>query len=89
MFGEYQMMLGNFDNSFEDLAIRSPFVTLTLFIVVVFLIVSNVVLLNLIIARMSAAHERIDMHSFQEWQLLRAVRTERFLLLVRTCYLIS
>lgn len=75
-------MTGNFDSGYHDLAIRSPFVTLTLIIVVVFVIVSNVVLLNLIIARMSAVHERIDVHSFQEWQLLRAVRTQRFLLLV-------
>jgi ankyrin repeat protein len=72
---------GNYDSEYHALAATSPFVTLTLVIVVVFVIVSNVVLLNLIIARMSAVHERINLHSFQEWQLLRAVRTKRFLLL--------
>lgn len=76
-------MTGNFDSSYDDVAARPPFITLALIIVVVFVIVSNVVLLNLIIARMSAVHERIDAHSFQAWQLLRAVRTQRFLLLVR------
>lgn len=78
-----QVVTGNFDSSYDDTAARPPFITLTLIIVVVFVIVSNVVLLNLIIARMSAVHERIDAHSFQEWQLLRAVRTQRFLLLVK------
>jgi ankyrin repeat protein len=78
----FSASLGNFDSSFHDIAVKSPFVALVIVIDIVFIIVSNVVLLNLIIARMTAVHEKLDVHSFQEYQLLRAVRTKRFLLLV-------
>jgi ankyrin repeat protein len=78
----FSASLGNFDSSFHDIAVKSPFVALVIVIDIVFIVVSNVVLLNLIIARMTAVHEKLDVHSFQEYQLLRAVRTKRFLLLV-------
>ena len=73
--------LQNFDSTYESLAAGRSFFAISLCIEIVFVVLSSVVLLNLVIARMSAVHEKIDENSFQHWQFTRAVRTKKFLLL--------
>ena len=79
---------GNFDSTFNQLAAGSTYVAIAIIIEVFFIIATAVVLLNLIIARMSAVHERINVNSFQHWQFNRAQRTKKFLLLIQKLHIV-
>jgi hypothetical protein len=66
-FGNYET---NFAESFPDFDDR--FRSLSIAIELVYVVFTAVLLLNLVIARMSATHDKIDKIAFEEWRFLRA-----------------
>jgi ankyrin repeat protein len=67
----------------EDLStmVDNQFYEISVIIQVAFIFFTAVILLNLIIARMSATHNRIDDTSYQEWQFSQAKYCQEYLLL--------
>jgi flagellar assembly factor FliW len=51
----------------------------------VFVIFASVMLLNLVIARMSATHDAINEKSFEQWQFRRALSAKGYLLINERC----
>jgi len=68
-----------FDEQFDEFG--SQFRELSIAVEVTYIIFSAVVLLNLVIARMSATHDRLDRKALEEWQFTRATIVSSFLLL--------
>jgi hypothetical protein len=79
----FSAAFGNYDNSFETLA-EQPFKTLGLIVMLLYIVLSAVLLLNLIIARMAATHQRIDEQSFQQWLFTKTQVTFANLLIEET-----
>jgi ankyrin repeat protein len=74
----FSMSVQNYDSSF-DLLVDKDFSGLALLVQVVYVLLTSVVLMNLIIARMSAIHGKIDDKSFEEWQYSRALTVQQFM----------
>jgi hypothetical protein len=51
----------------------------------IFVVFASVMLLNLVIARMSATHDMMNEKSFQEWQYRRALAVKSYLLIYERC----
>lgn len=58
-------------------------------LMVIYKILVTIVVLNLIVARMSATHDKIDSNALEVWSKLQAVSTEEFLLLRERHFLCS
>jgi ankyrin repeat protein len=67
-----------FDEVYLD---HDRYYILGIVIEIVYIVFTAIVLLNLIIARMSATHDQIHKKSFEEWQYTRAFTVYSFLLL--------
>jgi hypothetical protein len=75
----FSASFNNYEAVFDNMA-DGEYHALLLVIEVAFIILASVVLLNLVVARMTATHQKIDEKSFQEWQLLRASTTKVIIL---------
>jgi ankyrin repeat protein len=77
------MVMGSYNENYEETYpdYDDPFRSLSIGIEIVYIVFGIVILLNLVIARMSATHDRIDKKSFEEWQFSRAVTAYSFLLM--------
>lgn len=76
----FSATLNNYDSSFDSFSIGDKYRTLGVVIQVFYILISSVVLLNLVVARMAATHQKIDERSFQEWQFATGKIVKQFLL---------
>lgn len=75
----FDAALGNHD--FSLFAAESAHETIGIVLMMVYTILVMIVLLNLIIARMSATHEKIDSSALEVWSRVQAINVEQFVLL--------
>ena len=68
--------INNFDNTFSEF-VGSPYRIIGIVVLIVFIITFSILLLNLLIARMSASHEKINENSFREWLYTKAEATKQ------------
>jgi ankyrin repeat protein len=74
----FGLSVQNYDSTFLTLEDRT-YEGLVVFVQVCYVLLTSVVLMNLIIARMSAMHAKIDDKSFEEWQYSRAMTVQQFM----------
>ena len=72
-----------FDELFSDK--ENPYRRLSLILFMLYVLFSGVVLLNLVIARMSATHDKLDAVALQQWKSNRAKIMRTYLLLHERC----
>jgi hypothetical protein len=75
----FDAALGNHD--FDAFGQSNDHQSIGIVLMMVYTILVMIVLLNLIIARMSATHEKIDKSALEVWARMQAINTEDFLLL--------
>jgi len=80
----YSATLGNFQFPFQMDSINSSRNTIETLLLVIYLLGSTVMLLNLLIARMSNTHQKINDNSMREWTFLFAKNCKQFTLLKET-----
>jgi ankyrin repeat protein len=73
----FSMSVQNYDPTFDGLT-DNEFGVLAIIVQVCYILLTSVVLMNLVIARMSAIHDKIDDKSFEEWQYSRALTVHQF-----------
>ena len=71
--------LGNYDMTMFHTQ-DSPYYYLCFFIIFFYITVSALVLVNLVVARMTASHDTIDENSFEDWNFEKALTTEQFIM---------
>ena len=80
----YSATLGNFQFPFQMDSINSSRNTIETLLLIIYLLGSTVMLLNLLIARMSNTHQKINDNSMREWTFLFAKNCKQFTLLKET-----
>jgi hypothetical protein len=75
----FDAALGNHD--FDAFGESTQHQSIGIVLMMVYTILVMIVLLNLIIARMSATHEKIDKSALEVWARMQAINTEDFVLL--------
>ena len=76
----FSATLNNYDATFDSFTSKDRGHSLGIVIEVIYIVLSSVVLMNLVVARMAATHQKIDQKSFQEWQFSTARTVKQFLL---------
>jgi ankyrin repeat protein len=76
----FSATLNNYDATFDVFSHKNSPYTLGIILEVIYILLSSVVLMNLVVARMAATHQNIDQRSFQEWQFATARTVKQFLL---------
>eukprot|EP01031_Cornospumella_fuschlensis_P024189 gene24189-29258_t len=78
----FSTSLNNYENTFtETFSVYGSLETWGICIQLTFIIGFSIVLLSLVIAQMSATHQRVDEKAYEEWQFGFAKTTQQFLLL--------
>jgi ankyrin repeat protein len=73
----FSSSLGNFD--FETYDGTGPYRIFGIIVLTIFIVLTAVLLLNLLIARMSASHDRISEKSVEEFAFIKATNVKKFL----------
>jgi hypothetical protein len=76
----FSATLNNYDAAFDVFSKKDPSFSLGIVLEVIYILLSSVVLMNLVVAKMAATHQHIDQRSFQEWQFATARTVKQFLL---------
>jgi hypothetical protein len=74
----FSAALGNYDMTM--FVNDSPYYLITYIIIMIYLILSALVLVNLVIARMTSTHDNVDEHSFEEWNYAKALSTQQYIM---------